>query len=59
MAGGVSSLNVSTAGAVVLYEASRQRRAKALRSESADDRRAGAASGAKPSKGKHQKGLGS
>ena len=27
MAGGVSSLNVSTAGAVVLYEASRQRRA--------------------------------
>jgi 23S rRNA (guanosine2251-2'-O)-methyltransferase len=59
MAGGVSSLNVSTAGAVVLYEASRQRRAKALRSESADDQRAGAASGAKPSKGKHQKGLGS
>jgi len=59
MAGGVSSLNVSTAGAVVLYEASRQRRAKALRSESADERRAGAASGTKPSKGKHQKGLGS
>ena len=29
MAGGVSSLNVSTAGAVVLYEAARQRRAKA------------------------------
>jgi 23S rRNA (guanosine2251-2'-O)-methyltransferase len=28
MAGGVSSLNVSTAGAVVLYEAARQRRAK-------------------------------
>lgn len=28
MAGGVSSLNVSTAGAVVLYEAFRQRRAK-------------------------------
>jgi 23S rRNA (guanosine2251-2'-O)-methyltransferase len=26
MAGGVSSLNVSTAGAVVLFEASRQRR---------------------------------
>jgi 23S rRNA (guanosine2251-2'-O)-methyltransferase len=26
MAGGVSSLNVSTAGAVVLYEAFRQRR---------------------------------
>jgi 23S rRNA (guanosine2251-2'-O)-methyltransferase len=29
MAGGVSSLNVSAAGAVVLYEAARQRRAKA------------------------------
>src|SRR6202000_3125952 len=29
MAGGVSSLNVSTAGAVVLYEAARQRRMKA------------------------------
>jgi len=29
MAGGVSSLNVSTAGAVVLYEAARQRRAQA------------------------------
>ena len=29
MAGGVSSLNVSTAGAVVLYEAARQRRAAA------------------------------
>ncbi|MBS1804239.1 MAG: 23S rRNA (guanosine(2251)-2'-O)-methyltransferase RlmB [Acidobacteria bacterium] len=29
MSGGVSSLNVSTAGAVVLYEAARQRRAKA------------------------------
>jgi len=28
MAGGVSSLNVSTAGAVVLYEAARQRRAR-------------------------------
>jgi 23S rRNA (guanosine2251-2'-O)-methyltransferase len=31
MAGGVSSLNVSTAGAVVLYEAARQRRAAAQR----------------------------
>jgi 23S rRNA (guanosine2251-2'-O)-methyltransferase len=30
MAGGVSSLNVSAAGAVVLYEAARQRRAAAL-----------------------------
>jgi 23S rRNA (guanosine2251-2'-O)-methyltransferase len=32
MAGGVSSLNVAAAGAVVLYEAARQRRAGALRS---------------------------
>ena len=31
MAGGVSSLNVSTAGAVVLYEAARQRRAASQR----------------------------
>jgi 23S rRNA (guanosine2251-2'-O)-methyltransferase len=31
MAGGVSSLNVSAAGAVVLYEAARQRRAAGLR----------------------------
>jgi len=49
MAGGVSSLNVSTAGAVVLYEAARQRRA--------------ASQGAKPavqtSAPKRQKGLGS
>jgi 23S rRNA (guanosine2251-2'-O)-methyltransferase len=35
MAGGVSSLNVSAAGAVVLYEAARQRRAAGLRSASA------------------------
>jgi 23S rRNA (guanosine2251-2'-O)-methyltransferase len=33
MAGGVSSLNVSTAAAVVLYEAARQRRAKARGAE--------------------------
>ena len=33
MAGGVSSLNVSAAGAVVLYEAFRQRRAARLRAE--------------------------
>jgi 23S rRNA (guanosine2251-2'-O)-methyltransferase len=51
MAGGVSSLNVSTAGAVVLYEAARQRRA-ATRSESA------IAHSAHTSK-KKQKGLGS
>ncbi|MDR3791757.1 MAG: 23S rRNA (guanosine(2251)-2'-O)-methyltransferase RlmB [Terracidiphilus sp.] len=50
MAGGVSSLNVSTAAAVVLYEASRQRRAKS-----------GAARPAAPpaSKPRKQKGLGS
>jgi len=57
MAGGVSSLNVSAAGAVVLYEAARQRRAK-----SAIGRTSGAA--ARPgtnaaSKPKKRKGLGS
>ena len=51
MAGGVSSLNVSTAGAVVLYEAARQRRAKRP-SEVA--RHTGA-----PASKKKQKGLGS
>jgi len=50
MAGGVSSLNVSAAGAVVLYEAFRQRRAKG-------DGDAASAHGA--SKKKQQKGLGS
>lgn len=50
MAGGVSSLNVSTAAAVVLYEAARQRRAKA------DAALPAAASASKPRK---QKGLGS
>jgi 23S rRNA (guanosine2251-2'-O)-methyltransferase len=50
MAGGVSSLNVSAAGAVVLYEAARQRRAK-LRGAGGD----GAAGASK----KKQKGLGS
>ena len=55
MAGGVSSLNVSAAGAVVLYEAFRQRRLAARRAEgSAVPNAAGAAS--KPRK---QKGLGS
>jgi 23S rRNA (guanosine2251-2'-O)-methyltransferase len=34
MAGGVSSLNVSAAGAVVLYEAARQRRASRFATES-------------------------
>jgi 23S rRNA (guanosine2251-2'-O)-methyltransferase len=51
MAGGVSSLNVSAAGAVVLYEASRQRRVK-TRSASAP-----ASASSKPQK--KQKGLGS
>jgi 23S rRNA (guanosine2251-2'-O)-methyltransferase len=50
MAGGVSSLNVSAAGAVVLYEAFRQRR---LGAGPARDAAAGA------SKPKKQKGLGS
>ncbi|HKF47744.1 MAG TPA: 23S rRNA (guanosine(2251)-2'-O)-methyltransferase RlmB [Terracidiphilus sp.] len=52
MAGGVSSLNVSTAGAVVLYEAFRQRRA-AAHSASAHEY------GPAASKPKKQKGLGS
>jgi 23S rRNA (guanosine2251-2'-O)-methyltransferase len=51
MAGGVSSLNVSTAGAVVLYEAFRQRRAAV-----AAENGTGRAASAKPKK---QKGLGS
>lgn len=54
MAGGVSSLNVSAAGAVVLYEAFRQRRAAARRVTATALPRALAAS--KPAK---QKGLGS
>jgi 23S rRNA (guanosine2251-2'-O)-methyltransferase len=54
MAGGVSSLNVSAAGAVVLYEAFRQRRAAARRAADGVDRTGGAAS-----KPKKQKGLGS
>jgi 23S rRNA (guanosine2251-2'-O)-methyltransferase len=53
MAGGVSSLNVSAAGAVVLYEAFRQRRAAAHPIASASLR---APSPSKPGK---QKGLGS
>jgi len=53
MAGGVSSLNVSTAGAVVLYEAFRQRR-NAARQAAASPTAPAAAS-----KTKKQKGLGS
>jgi len=61
MAGGVSSLNVSAAGAVVLYEAFRQRRAQARDVEGAVGRGAGAARPGAPaaSKPKKQKGLGS
>jgi 23S rRNA (guanosine2251-2'-O)-methyltransferase len=54
MAGGVSSLNVSAAGAVVLYEAFRQRRNAARTAAAAALSKAAAAS--KPRK---QKGLGS
>jgi 23S rRNA (guanosine2251-2'-O)-methyltransferase len=58
MAGGVSSLNVSTAGAVVLYEAFRQRRNAARRGApvSASNAIAGPNAVGKPKK---QKGLGS
>jgi 23S rRNA (guanosine2251-2'-O)-methyltransferase len=55
MAGGVSSLNVSAAGAVVLYEASRQRRIKSA-GGAVSRAASGTASAAKPKK---QKGLGS
>lgn len=51
MAGGVSSLNVSAAGAVVLYEAARQRRAAS--------RQAGARPDSPSPSKKKQKGLGS
>jgi 23S rRNA (guanosine2251-2'-O)-methyltransferase len=53
MAGGVSSLNVSAAGAVVLYEAFRQRRAAGSGARTA---RPNPSSPSKPVK---QKGLGS
>jgi 23S rRNA (guanosine2251-2'-O)-methyltransferase len=53
MAGGVSSLNVSAAGAVVLYEAARQRRQKLVGAEDPVGPTADAASK------KKQKGLGS
>jgi 23S rRNA (guanosine2251-2'-O)-methyltransferase len=54
MAGGVSSLNVSAAGAVVLFEAFRQRRAVARMTPAGAFSQAASAS--KPAK---QKGLGS
>jgi len=56
MAGGVSSLNVSAAGAVVLFEAARQRRAPTAPPADAGPARPG---GAAASKSKQQKGLGS
>ena len=56
MAGGVSSLNVSAAGAVVLFEAYRQRRSK-LRSEAQSDPKDKSARA--PSKPRKLKGLGS
>jgi 23S rRNA (guanosine2251-2'-O)-methyltransferase len=60
MAGGVTSLNVSAAGAVVLYEAFRQRRAKNYRAEGAVGRTASAARpAAAPASKRKQKGLGS
>ncbi len=49
MAGAIASLNVSVAGAVVLFEAARQRRAAAAST---------AAAQASPASGKKQKGLG-
>ena len=58
MAGGVSSLNVSAAGAVVLYEAFRQRRA-AAKSGSSQAARSALPGHPSPSKPKKQKGLGS
>jgi len=54
MAGGVSSLNVSTAGAVVLYEAARQRRRSTTGAEGAASPNAGGGASKK-----RQKGLGS
>ena len=58
MAGGVSSLNVSAAGAVVLYEAARQRRlaARDVQQGASDNKIGRTAGGGKPKK---QKGLGS
>ncbi|MGB9407158.1 MAG: 23S rRNA (guanosine(2251)-2'-O)-methyltransferase RlmB [Terracidiphilus sp.] len=55
MSGGVSSLNVSAAGAVVLFEAFRQRRLAASRAGGA----AGPSVGPATSKPRKQKGLGS
>jgi len=61
MAGGVSSLNVSAAGAVVLYEAARQRRLASKKTEGKAGTTAGGGptAGGGASKPKKQKGLGS
>jgi len=59
MAGGVSSLNVSAAGAVVLYEAFRQRRNAALRAAGKVGSVGGGLKAGVASKPKKQKGLGS
>ena len=59
MSGGVSSLNVSAAGAVVLFEAFRQRRLAARSAEGAVGRTIAAPAPAAASKPKKQKGLGS
>jgi 23S rRNA (guanosine2251-2'-O)-methyltransferase len=56
MSGGVSSLNVSAAAAVVLYEAFRQRRVAARRTTSAEAAPIAESAASKPRK---QKGLGS
>jgi 23S rRNA (guanosine2251-2'-O)-methyltransferase len=56
MAGGVSSLNVSAAGAVVLYEAARQRRAAANSKSGTANALTNRPTASKPKK---QKGLGS
>jgi 23S rRNA (guanosine2251-2'-O)-methyltransferase len=56
MAGGVSSLNVSAAGAVVLYEAARQRRAAANSKSGTAKALTTQPTASKPKK---QKGLGS
>jgi 23S rRNA (guanosine2251-2'-O)-methyltransferase len=60
MAGGVSSLNVSAAGAAVLFEAARQRRA-AINSRAANASAASNARSMSPaaSKTRAQRGLGS
>jgi hypothetical protein len=52
-------LNVSAAGAVVLYEAARQRRAKGTGAAGANGRTTGAGAMGAASKPKKQKGLGS